>query len=139
MIKASINLKGVDEFLRRLTQYFDTGLRKALEEFAEELRKETKQRFFTKTDPEGNAWKPLAPSTVKRKGHSSQLIETGNLLRSINTEVEDGEVRIGTNVFYGRFQEEGTVRIPKRSYLGVTKSTVEKFAKRIKNDMEKLK
>ena len=43
--------------------------------------------------------------------------DTGNLSGSINHRVSDKEVSIGTNVYYGKYQELGTYKMKANPYL----------------------
>lgn len=47
------------------------------------LSNSTVERFHTKTDPDGSAWKPLKPATIARKGHDNILVAKGDMMDSI--------------------------------------------------------
>lgn len=80
---------------------------------------------ITNTDPE---WPPLKPETIKRKGSSKPLIDTGKLRNSIVHNVELEKKRVLVGVFsqdvatYAAVHEFGAPRrnIPQRSYLRKT-------------------
>jgi len=66
--------------------------------------------FQAEQDPDGNAWTPLAPDTVKRKakaGHEGMLQWSGALRRSIHRRVEGNSVTVGTNLPYAAIQQFG--------------------------------
>ena len=44
-------------------------------------------------------------------------VQTGRLRSSITHEVEQGQVSIGTNVYYGKYLEFGTSRMPPYAWL----------------------
>jgi hypothetical protein len=64
------------------------------------------------------AWAPLAPSTVRRKGHDRPLIETGAFREDVSYRVGVGRVEIGTHQDYIVYTELGTSTIPPRPVFG---------------------
>ena len=72
-------------------------------------------------------WPPLSRGTLKNKGQAAPgtpLYETGKLAASIDYEIlSENEVEVGTDVLsdrgapYGKYLEEGTSRMPPRTYL----------------------
>lgn len=102
---------------------------------------QTRNRFDTSTDPDGNAWAPLAPSTIRAKERSRNrrqkrgakrlykrtranptdiLKDTFQLRDTITYQVSGGELAIGSPMRYAKFHQLGTGRIPKRKILGVS-------------------
>ena len=87
--------------------------------------------FANESTPGGAAWKPLAPATVARKGHSKILIETGRLKKSLTGGGGDA-VRatshrglvFGTSVPYAAYHQSGTTRIPQREHTGMSEATL---------------
>lgn len=74
----------------------------------------------------GERWAPLAASTIKRKGHSMILVDTGRLRRSISFKtirsmIDGYIVDIGTNVPYARYHQHGGKNLPKRPVAVITK------------------
>ncbi len=63
------------------------------------------------------AWQPLAPYTVRRKGNSRILIETGRMMESTTYHVETGGVTLENPTFYGPVQHYGGGRIPARPWF----------------------
>lgn len=54
-------------------------------------------------------WTPLSNNTIASKGSSAILQDTGRLRQSFDYELEgDDTVRVGTNVEYAVYHEEGT-------------------------------
>lgn len=78
----------------------------------------------TKTDPDGDAWKPWAPFTYNKrhlKGNVSLgiLWDEGRLLDSIHSEVDGAfGVDIGTDIWYAPLQQDGDGKIPSREFIG---------------------
>lgn len=68
--------------------------------------------FQSQSDPNGAAWMPLAPSTIKRKGHSRILFDSGDLEASLISS-GSGAVRetshrgllFGTSILYSGFHQ----------------------------------
>lgn len=89
------------------------------------------QRFFSEgRDANGQAWRPLRPSTIKRKGHGIILVETERLMNSLTRSGGDairahnarGAV-FGTRVPYSIYHQLGTAILPQRAPVGVEKAT----------------
>jgi len=79
------------------------------------------ENFRREGAPDGTAWTPLRPATIKarqRRGRSALAIlrETGILAGSIFHEVADDGVRIGSPVKYAAIHQfGGTIDMPARS------------------------
>jgi phage virion morphogenesis protein len=82
-----------------------------LAELGATAKRQTMERFSSGTDPGGAAWAP-----TKRGGQI--LVDTGNLMGSIDFTVGGDQVAIGTNVFYGAFHQHGTSKMVARPFLG---------------------
>lgn len=105
-----------------------------LEFIGNEIIERAKQSFDEETDPWGKPWKPLAPSTLARRlktsGGSVRILrDTGMLFASLNTKVSAESVKVGAEMPYAAIHQFGGIagrgaRIPKRSYLPVTKAGV---------------
>lgn len=77
-------------------------------------------RFITKSDPSGQAWLPLAPSTLKlKKGRGSILEHTGLGRDSLNYVLGIGGdwVEVGFGESYMGYHETGTRYMPRRQLL----------------------
>jgi phage gpG-like protein len=101
--------------------------------------------FLAEQTPGGEAWTPLAESTIAHKGkrsgligaHSTILIDTGRLFESLT--LEDGTsdtiwitgdkfLTFGTSVPYAIFHETGTSRMPARPAVGINDATADQIA-----------
>jgi|Deesub1362B_J571_1020462.scaffolds.fasta_scaffold00499_29 phage gpG-like protein len=108
----------IPELLNSLPKEKERILRKA-GAFLEGAVKEK----ITQGDP---SWPPLRPETVKRKGSSKPLIDTGKLRTSITHKVEEDKALIGIfsgeALNYAAVHEFGSPKrnIPERSYLRKT-------------------
>lgn len=78
----------------------------------------TKDRFRTKTAPDGSAWKTLSPLTQQLKGNDNILIGKNNLLDSITSYSTDSSAVVGTAADYAATHQFGaTIRPKNGQYL----------------------
>ena len=86
------------------------------------MERETKLNFARETDPDGNPWSALSPSTLRYKSTNAILRETSTLANSIAGESNGniGRVRAGTD--YGIWHQIGTSRMPQRKIIGISES-----------------
>lgn len=94
-------------------------------------RQTIRERFNKEQSPDGQKWKPLAESTIKRRkkrhkrGNMKILQDTGELRRSIAYEADSHSVRVGSKLKYARTHQFGRGKIPARPFLGVTNNEKE--------------
>ena len=89
------------------------------------LLQKANTRFTTLIDVNGVKWKENAPATIKQKGHKIML--TGKLYppkqtrlrNSLRVAVNRLGFELGTMLDYAKANNEGTMRIPKREFLGI--------------------
>ncbi len=62
---------------------------------------------FTSAGGNVGGWKPNAESTIKRKGSSAPLVDTGRLRQSFTAEIFGDTLVVGTNVEYAPPHEYG--------------------------------
>jgi len=112
------DMNKIPELLNALPKEKEQILRKA----GVFLEGAIKQKI-TQGDP---SWPPLKPETIKRKGSSKPLIDTGKLRASITHKVEDDKALVGIfsgeALNYAAVHEFGAPRknIPERSFLRKT-------------------
>ena len=116
--------------LRASEQHYDTILRKQIP-WLEAVHQEY---FSGARGPDRTAWPPLAPSTIRKKGHSTILVDTRALIASLTgtapqaiRKVEQGMLEFGTGVPYSIYHqqdESGGSRATKTAVrpLGKTKA-----------------
>ena len=75
--------------------------------------------------------------TIARKGSSRVLIDTGVLRGSFRQDITGNTLRIGTQVKYAKYHEEGD-GVPKRPMLPSTAKVVEVIDKQYTNYIAKL-
>lgn len=79
------------------------------------------QNFRKQSGPDGTAWTPLKPATVRARARRSRsklaiLRDRGLLAGSINYQATDDEVRVGSPVEYAAIHQlGGTVQKPARA------------------------
>jgi len=127
--KIQVDNTQVLEALNRLVQQ-SGDLSEPLQEIGEYLVESTKQRFATKTAPDGTAWKGNSPVTIDRKGRDDALIgETTQLADAIFPNVSGNTLEIGSTRQYAAMQHFGGRRsdfahlwgdIPARPFLGLS-------------------
>ena len=94
-------------------------------------RQTIRERFNKEQSPDGQKWKPLAESTIKRRkkrhkrGNMKILQDTDELRRSIAYEADSHSVRVGSKLKYARTHQFGRGKIPARPFLGVTNNEKE--------------
>lgn len=96
--------------LRRLLERTE-GLEPVMQEAAEYMVRSVKNRFRTRTGPDGERWPGLAEATIEIKGHDRPLFLSGELLRSIDVEdVSDRGFSVWTEDPKAQFHQAGTSR-----------------------------
>lgn len=105
------------------------------------IRDRIDMNFALEQTGTGEAWKPLAPSTVKRKGHDRILVETGAMRTAATTtgaghttEVTERAMNDGVDqaaIPYAIFHQLGTRKLAQREFIGINEDTVERMAGRI--------
>lgn len=99
------------------------------------VESQTRERFDTKTAPDGTKWAPLAESTKKylaKNFPSAQppLVRTGFLRDSTQYKVHGSAVRIGQSMHYAKYLQDGTKKkdgsekMPARPSLGLSDEDV---------------
>ena len=132
MIEGSIDTTQVLKALQQLVDNVDNPS-PALREIGEELVESTKQRFASKTDPDGKGWKDNSAATIARKGRDFPLTgETGLLGEQIHYNlIGSDELEVGSSMEYAAMQQFGGLKsefghlwgdIPSRSFLGISSS-----------------
>ena len=73
------------------------------------IENSTRERFSTKTAPDGSTWADLKPSTLKaKKGRGSKMVEYGDLMRSITSYANSTSAVVGTDRPYAKYHQTGT-------------------------------
>ena len=116
----------VESLVRTLTS--EGTLRNILDEGAAVLFGRMRARFLAQTDPDGVKWK-ASPAALRREKSGRGggiLFSTGRLFHSLQLYADSSLSRaIGTDVPYGKFHQYGSIRLPKRQFLGFSDGDVE--------------
>jgi len=89
-------------------------------------------------DPSGNAWQPLAPATIRKKGHSVPMIHTRRLDKSLTEGkegiriVEDHNILFGTWVPYSIIHDTANEEKnrPARQHIGMNQEYLNDMSQR---------
>lgn len=110
-------------------QFKEANFRPLLESTSKDLEERHAEHYAAQTTPTGEPWKPLAPLTVKKKGHAiilretdamrdSLIGETVDSIREIVSEAPRHSLSFGTMDEKAPFHQDGTSRIPQREHVG---------------------
>lgn len=116
--------------MRRLQEGM-SNLTPVMERIGYTLEANIQNRFETRTDPNGQAWKPWAPKTLKfypfagtkyakgddGPGNGRLLNRHGTMLDGLTYQADANSVRIGFKDAYAKFHETGTKKMPRRGML----------------------
>lgn len=122
-----IDGKEISNSLRNLSKKLRSNV-DMLTEIGEVIVEDIKNRIIhTKKDPNDKPWKKWSKATAKaraRKGNAALglLFDSGNLARSITSRVTSkNKLKVGTNVHYAQYLDEGTDNMPARPFIGISK------------------
>lgn len=135
LVKLKIEDQELQELLDRVMSHM-TDMTPVTREIGEIVTESVQRNFEEHRAPDGTAWTPLAPSTVKqraKKGRSATdiLILNRILMGSIHPTPRKKSVEVGTNIVYGAVHQFGIgarsniasgrsmPAIPARPFLGV--------------------
>lgn len=120
-------LTEVNATLSEIYQRLDGGLTPLMQAIGAIVENSTRERFSTKTAPDGVSWDSLRPSTlVIKKGRGSLMVDRGDLMRSITHHATAVSIEVGTDRPYGKYLQTGTKnsdgseRMVARPFLGLS-------------------
>ncbi len=141
------NQEELDAFEQEVTDsYLAVRPKPVLDRAIKDLEKLHKGYFEADVGPDGNAWAPLAQSTIDRKGHGEILEDTLDMMRAVTESSALGAVRdvfdegveaglaFGIDdsaVPYWKFHDLPGGRISRRRFIGMTEKVVEEIAERL--------
>ena len=102
----------------------------ALAEIGEYLLESTQQRFVDMQAPDGSPWEPLSETTLSRKNRTDRILtESGTLADTLNYQISNNELSLGSNMEYAAMHQFGGTtspfsafpnqEIPARPFLGI--------------------
>lgn len=116
-----------DAELRRLLGSISKSCRNLeppLTGWGNKLVAQTEDQFNTQTDPDGDKWADLAPSTLLSKvrgGYpASILTRKGEMRKSFRIKVSAMQLELLSDSPYLKYHQRGTSRMPQRVILGIT-------------------
>ena len=128
----TFDVDGVEEINAKLDKWIKefSQPKELLKELGKREVKRAKQRFKSKTDPDGKRWRSWDRDTQEeriREGSASSglLVESGALMNSIDFDVVHNSLFVGTNVDYGQYIQQGTPDMPARPFLGFNQQTLD--------------
>lgn len=123
-MQIKVNTRGLDELSKDLESAAKRAadLTPITKPAAERLRGIITLAFSQSKSPLGEAWRPLAPSTIarRRKGSAKPLIDTGLLRKSVSVRGEKQAVAFGVTgsaATYAPYHQLGGSKIPRRAFL----------------------
>lgn len=85
-------------------------------------------------------WRPLAEGTIRKKGHDTILVDSGQLRQgatSINTwQISGGVATMFDPVDYGHFHISGTSHMPARNFVDLNDATADALAEELGTDVD---
>lgn len=124
-VTASLTTEGLDAAIKRLSRLEGFQMAELTDAAGAILESSTRDRFDTKTAPDGAAWVPWSEAyDDTREDRHSLLVEEGDLRDSIASYSAGGEVHVGSNLIYAAHHHFGGDEIgsgiPARPYLGIS-------------------
>lgn len=119
MISIEVKSDTITPYLERLRARAG-DLRQPLDEIGAALETRISGRFETESDPTGAPWAPWAESTRESypdDGNGRILDRYGDMLASLNHQVDGDSVLVGFGQDYAAFHEFGTERMPRRGLI----------------------
>lgn len=142
------NVSVSNSFEKRLTD--KTLLKKDLKEIAFMVRDKITRNILESKTYKGTPVARLKPSTIKRKGHSRPLFETGKLSKSVIVKDSGNAVIVqmarkkypkkdATTEEVAKYLNEGTPKMVSRPFFGITQKDLNAFVKSVMKDFTKKK
>ena len=133
--KTSVKINS--KFFAKLT---DKELKPLLTKIGADMKTKIQMNFRREKDPDGKAWVPLSPLTLKarrtgrKKSRSKKILsDNKDLAGSFNVRVIKRTVSAGTNMVYAPTQNYGdkSRNIPARQFVGITKTLHKKYSREL--------
>ncbi len=110
-----LNVEGLNRLQQRLQTKAERlkDLTPFWREVGDYMKRQTiNERFDKEQSPEGEKWKPLSKTAIKKRRNKGQetikiLNDNGELRRSVNYKAEKDRVKIGSNLKYSRIHQYG--------------------------------
>jgi phage virion morphogenesis protein len=133
MAQVVLTVQGLELAIALMEKFDLDRSQDLMESVGRTMRLQNARRFAQEVDPDGAPWRPLAPSTIARKGSSGILKDTG-ALGAFSVTASRLEARVGSKPFYAPFHQYGGSRAgwpngcpPKRTFLGINDQDVKQI------------
>lgn len=142
MTDVVLEMPGLARVQRAIDQIAAADLRAALDRIGGIVESQTQDRIDRgKRSPSGEPWEQWDDAyAATRSGRHSLLNSEGNLLRSIEHEVDGADVLlVGSNLVYAATHQFGDEDrgIPERPYIGVSEDDADEIEKAISDWMQR--
>lgn len=128
-VQLRIDLSAIDNLHQRIAALAEINTDTLLEGLGAEAESQSHRRIRDeKTAPDGTAWQDWKPNYAKtREAQHSILIGEGDLDESIENQVEDNAVYIGSPLVYAAVQDQGYAEggIVQRQIFGFSDDNIE--------------
>lgn len=125
-----IKLNEIDKLAQKLNSFVLSGGDKSqlLNSLGMVIEEQTKERFVTRIDPQGDPWRELTEKYKKRKKKISSgniLVREGFLQMSIEHQLTGSDtVLIGTPMEYGIYHQDAKDKKRRREFLGFSTDNI---------------
>ena len=129
MLTITVDDSAVRAHLQRLNKALG-NMEPVMDAIGARLEAQVRNRFATRTDPEGQAWAQWRPATVEGypypgspaaakdgPGNARLLDRYGTMLDSLNFDATADSVRVGFGQPYATYHEHGTQHMERRGML----------------------
>ena len=135
----SVNVNEIETLAKKLNGYALSASEEQslLASLGVEIESQISERLTsTKTAPDGNEWAALAMSTQKYLAvhyprSRPPLWRTGMLLDTVESQVSGGVLLTGATEEYAGYLQQGTKRMPARSFIGLSTDDISELAELI--------
>jgi len=148
--KVDVQVKGLEEVssLLKALKLLATDTTEVLDDMALITMNKVRERFLATKAPDGSKW-PVSAGAILRASAEGQtvggktykdgatLFMSGKLFHSMQVRKPSEQSRaIYTNMHYASYHNEGTKKMPQRTFLGIAQQDVDTFLLLINNKIK---
>lgn len=126
MFNVVLESSELDKLLKKQKGF---GVTIPLKQAAEYQLRSTKLNFLAQSDPDGNKWSPLKPSTIARKGFSTILIDKRDMYLGNEVNFSSDGVTIQNKRPYAIYHQTGTATMPQRRFMGFSSKDIKELTR----------
>jgi phage gpG-like protein len=139
-----VKTQEIDKLAKKLNSFALTPSQKVklLKSLGLEIEEQTKERFDTKQDPEGNRWRGITDAYRKYlakyfPGAQPPLVREGYLRGSIEYQMQGSDtVIIGSPMEYADYHQSAKSEKRRRQFLGLSTSDISELSDAVDDFME---